>query len=301
MSEDTQRWQLGDVRFTAVVEAETVGIPPEFFFPDASADLVRSVDLEPGVAGEDGTIGLRVQAVVIEAGGRTVLVDPCVGNHKPRSQFFWDQQDWPFMERFRAAGFTPEGIDLVVHTHLHADHVGWDTHLVDGRWAPTFTNARHLYVDGELARLRASAEGGTGTDRDPDDAALHGDSVAPIVDAGLADIVAADTDLGDGLRLVPTFGHTPHHVALWVDTPAGSAALVGDSVLHPLQCALPELAFAGDQDVDATVATRKGLLDEVAASGALLMPAHFPARPVGRVRAEGAAWRFVPEEASTGA
>src|SRR5215207_9951636 len=264
MSEDTQRWQVGDVGLTAVVEAETVGIPPEFFFPDATAELVRSVDLEEGVAGEDGTIGLRVQAVVIEAHGRTVVVDPCVGDHKRRSQFFWDDQEWPFIERFRAAGFTPEGVDLVVHTHLHADHVGWDTHLVGDRWAPTF-------------------------------------SIAPILEAGLADIVAADTDLGDGLRLVPTFGHTPSHVALWVDTSAGSAALVGDSILHPLQCALPDLAFAGDQDVPATVATRKGLLDEVATTGALLLPAHFPARPVGRVQAAGAGWRFVPEEGTAGA
>lgn len=295
MSEDTQRWQVGDVGLTAVVEAETVGIPPEFFFPDATADLVRSVDLEEGVAGEDGTIGLRVQAVVIEAHGRTVVVDPCVGNHKRRSQFFWDDQEWPFLERFRAAGFTTEGVDLVVHTHLHADHVGWDTHLVGDRWAPTFTNARHLYVDGELERVRASAA------EDPDDAAIHADSIAPILEAGLADIVAADTDLGDGLRLVPTFGHTPSHVALWVDTPAGSAALVGDSILHPLQCALPDLAFAGDQDVPATVATRKGLLDEVATTRALLLPAHFPARPVGRVQAAGAGWRFVPEEGTAGA
>ena len=295
MSEDTQRWQVGDVRFTAVVEAET-------------ADLLKAAPLADGVAGDDGTNGLRVQAVVIEAGGRTVLVDPCVGNHKPRSQFFWDQQEWPFLERFRAAGFTPEGVDLVVHTHLHADHVGWDTHLVDGAWVPTFVNARHLYVEGELDRLRTSATGphpaprdGGEVGPDPDDAALLGDSVAPVLDAGLADLVAADVDLGDGLRLAPTFGHTPHHVALWVDTPAGSAALVGDSILHPLQCIEPELAFAGDQDVDATVATRKGLLDEVASRGALLLPAHFPARPVGRIRAEGATWRFVPEESTTGA
>src|SRR4029450_5632684 len=100
----------------------------------------------------------RALSLVIEAGGRTGVVEPCVGNGRDRSLPLWNQQHWPFMERFRAAGFDPEEVDLVVHTHLHLDHVGWDTHRDGGRWVPTFTQARHLYV---AAAVGAQAAGPT--------------------------------------------------------------------------------------------------------------------------------------------
>lgn len=109
----------------------------------AAADL-------PGTATPDGTITFRVQAFVLERAGRTVLVDPCVGNGKRRSLPFWNDLSLPWLDRFAAAGFTPEQVDLVVHTHLHEDHLGWDTHTVEGEWVPTFLNARHVYVAEEL-------------------------------------------------------------------------------------------------------------------------------------------------------
>jgi glyoxylase-like metal-dependent hydrolase (beta-lactamase superfamily II) len=144
--ETTQSWTVGSARITAVVEAQTDHIPPVFFFPEADEELIlrhRSW-LAPHFADDEGRINLRVQAFVVEQAGRTIVVDPCVGNGKTRALPFWNQQEWPFMERFVAAGLDPSAVDLVVHTHLHADHVGWDTHLADGRWVPTFLNARHL-------------------------------------------------------------------------------------------------------------------------------------------------------------
>lgn len=120
-----QRFKVGDVTITSVIEDETLHIPPEFFFPDAkAADVMRHPWPRPDYADENGNIGLRVQAVVIEQAGRTILVDPCVGNDKVRPMPFWNEMSWPFMECFAEAGLDAASIDMVVHTHLHADHVG---------------------------------------------------------------------------------------------------------------------------------------------------------------------------------
>src|SRR5215218_1628712 len=132
MSEETRRWQVGSARVTSIVEAQTDGIPPAFFFPEADERLITGQPwLGPDYADVEGRIGLRVQAFVVEAAGRTVVVDPCVGSGKSREQPFWNEQSWPFLERLEAAGFDRHNVDLVVHTHLHVDHVGWDTHRVD--------------------------------------------------------------------------------------------------------------------------------------------------------------------------
>jgi glyoxylase-like metal-dependent hydrolase (beta-lactamase superfamily II) len=284
----TQRWTVGDATITSILEDETMHIPPELFFPDATAaEVAEHPWLVPDFADEHGNVGLRVHALVIEIDGRRVLVDPCVGNGKRREIPFWHQQDWPFMARFADAGFVPEAIDTVVHTHLHADHVGWDTHLDDGgSWVPTFTGARHLYTTAELEHRRA--------DDIPGVEEVYADSIEPIFAAGLADIVAEDADLGDGLRLEPTPGHTPGHVSLWVTSAGEQALITGDFLHHPVQCARPEWREIADHDAELGRATRRRLLDRAATTGALVVNAHFPTRPAGHVVADGDAWRFVP-------
>jgi glyoxylase-like metal-dependent hydrolase (beta-lactamase superfamily II) len=283
----TLRWTVGEATITSVLEAETWHIPPELFFPDATGPAVAEHDwLVPDFADEQGNIGLRVHALVVETAGRCVLVDPCVGNGKKRAFALWDDQDWPFLERFAEAGFAADRIDTVVHTHLHADHVGWDTHRDGDRWVPTFTAARHLYTAAELAFCRAGAQPGVEE--------VYADSVEPVFAAGLADIVDEDADLGDGLRLEPSTGHTPGHVSLWVESAGERALLTGDFLHHPVQCARPDLREIGDEDVEQARATRRRLLDRAATTGALLVNAHFPAHPAGRVVPDGDAWRFVP-------
>jgi glyoxylase-like metal-dependent hydrolase (beta-lactamase superfamily II) len=283
----TTRWTVGDATITSVVEEQTERVPPEFFFPDASADAVlRHRWVVPDFADEQGTISLRVQAFVVETGNRRVLVDPCVGNGKTRALPFWHDQSWPFLERFSEAGFSPPTIDTVVHTHLHADHVGWDTHREDGAWLPTFTRARHLYTAAELEDCRTN--GMPGED-------VYGDSVAPIVAAGLADVVDEAADLGDGLRLEPTPGHTPGHVSLWIESGGESALITGDFLHHPVQCAEPSWAEVADHDVDLARATRRRMLARAAARGALFIGTHFGTHPAGRVVADGDVWRFLPQ------
>lgn len=284
---DTQRWTVGAATITRIVEAETPGIPPELFFPAATADDVTRHDwLVPDFAAADGTISFAVQAFVIDVGSRRILVDPCVGNGKHLSFAFWNEQTYPFWERFESAGFDAASVDLVVHTHLHEDHIGWGTRFLDGSWTPTFTNARYLYNEAELAHRRAS-------DAERGDAA-YAESIQPVFDAGLADIVEVEADLGDGLRLERSAGHTPGHVSLWIESEGEVALVSGDFLHHPLQCAEPHLAEIGDADVEGARATRRRMLSAAVASDALFLGTHFPTAPAGRIVAAGDAFRFDP-------
>jgi glyoxylase-like metal-dependent hydrolase (beta-lactamase superfamily II) len=283
-----QRWTVGDCTITSVLEEETAHIPPEAFFPEASAAAVaRHAWLVPDFADPRGTIAMRVQAFVVQVAGRTIVVDPCVGNGKTLAVPFWNRRTWPFLERFAEAGFAPERVDTVVHTHLHADHVGWDTRLDGERWVPTFASARHLYSARELAWCKAG--GNPGID------GVYAQSIAPVVDAGLADVVAEDADLGDGLRLEPTPGHTPGHVTLWIASRGARVMISGDFLHHPVQCAEPAWAEVGDENADVARATRRRMLARATEPGVLFVGTHFPTRPAGRVVADGDAWRFVPE------
>jgi glyoxylase-like metal-dependent hydrolase (beta-lactamase superfamily II) len=282
----TQRWKVGSATITSVVESQD-DIPPGFLLPDATEAMVqRHPWLVPDWADADGNIGIRIQAFVVEIDGTTVLVDPCVGNHKVRWLPMWNMLDTPFMDRLAAAGVVPTAVELVVHTHLHADHVGWDTHLDGDAWVPTFTNARHLYTEAELEHVRTFLLPGED---------VYGDSIAPIFDAGLADVVEPDADLGHGLRLEPTPGHTPGHTSLWVESDGEVAVCIGDFMHSPLQFAEPHLAEIADADADLARETRARMLRALARTGALVLGAHFPSRPGGRVIAAGDAYRFHAE------
>lgn len=290
--ERSERWQFGEITITCVVEGQFEHIPPELFFPAATAEQVAAHEwLVPTWADAEGRIGLRVQALVVETPTRRILVDPCVGNGKTLTMPFWNDQSFPFLERFHEAGFDPLTIDVVLHTHLHEDHIGWDTQRIDGAWVPTFPNARHVYVREAIDALRTS-------DR-PDSANALRESIDPIVAAGLADIIdgpaGAPLDLGEGLGMVATPGHMAGHVSLWIQ-PEGSTERVlitGDFVHHPVQLGEPEWAEVADVDADVARATRRRMFTEAATAGAFVIGTHFPTQPAGRIVPHGDTWRFV--------
>jgi glyoxylase-like metal-dependent hydrolase (beta-lactamase superfamily II) len=284
-----QRWAAGNATVTSIVEDQTDGIPPKFFFPGlASDDIQRIPWLDERYTSGDGTIGLRVQATVIEVAGHLAVVDPCIGNGKRRHQPFWDRQNWPFMKRFDAAGFDPEKVDLVVHTHLHVDHVGWGTRFDGDQWIPTFPNARYVYVAGELDRLR--------TFPGEDDKEVYTDSVEPIFAAGLAELVDNSADIGCGLQFAATPGHTPDHASLWFTSGDARVLITGDAVHHPFQIARPDIGFTSDDQPELARETRTALLRQVATLGCHVFGTHFPTLPYGRVVPDRGTWRFHPEE-----
>ncbi len=278
------RWRIGDVRVCRVVELEGP-VPASFFFAGGSPEQVRRhAWLKPHFATPDDRLLASVHALVIESEGRRILVDTCVGNDKVRSNPIWHRMQSRFLEDLAGAGFPAESIDTVVCTHLHVDHVGWNTRLVADRWVPTFPRARYLFGRREFEYWSAAPQGADGD--------ILGDSVRPVVEAGRVDLVESDHRLSDEVALEPTPGHTPGHVSVRIRSGGSEAVVTGDLAHHPIQCAEPDWAVRFDVDPLAARATRRSFLEKQADSGVLVIGTHFATPTAGRVVSSGAAWRF---------
>ncbi|WP_043621570.1 MBL fold metallo-hydrolase [Nonomuraea candida] len=265
-------WTAGELTIHRVDEIE---LPPQtgpWLLPEATPDVVTATPwLRPAFAGDAGGLRLSSHSFVFTAGGVRVLVDTGIGNGKRRANPAWDNLDTPYLSRLAAAGYIPEDIDLVILTHLHTDHVGWNT-LPDG--APTFPNARYV-------TSRAEWDHWASVDMEEPRRAMFRDSVHPVREAGLLDLVdvpAGGVEAAPGVRLVPTPGHTPGHVAVR----AGTALITGDCVHHPVQLRHPDITSCVDVDPRQAVATRRRLLASLAGTGTLLLGSHF-APPTGGV------------------
>lgn len=277
------QWRIGDVTVTSVVETEGP-TPGQFLFADATADaILRHRWLQPHFADERGRLIARVQLLVIESEGRRIAVDTCVGNDKERSVPAWHLRQLPFLDWMSAAGFAPESIDLVACTHLHVDHVGWNTMLVDGAWVPTFPNARYVFGRTEFEHWRREPQ------RDGD---VFGDSVQPVVDAGLVDLVDDHHPLTSEVSYEPTPGHTPGHLSVRIRSRGEVAVITGDLMHHPILAAEPTWSSHFDSDVEMARATRHRFVAEQAASGCLVIGTHFASPTAGRFVPDGDVHRF---------
>lgn len=283
--EDLKRWTVGDVRITRLLELPPMAFDPAMFLQTTREEIVRRRDwLVPDYATEAGDIILHFQAFIIEAGGKRIMVDPCIGNDKHRSHPSLHMLDTDFLARLALVGFPRESIDVVLCTHLHVDHCGWNTMLVDGRWVPTFPNARYLFARAEFDYARSGVD-------DADAPTIFADSVKPILDAGLADLIEPGHHIVDGVRLEPTPGHTPGHCSVIISSGRQEAILTGDVIHHPVQAALPDVSSNFCWNEAAGIATRRALLDRAASRRALMIAAHF-AGPTGvYVKPDGDAWR----------
>jgi glyoxylase-like metal-dependent hydrolase (beta-lactamase superfamily II) len=277
-------WRIGNVTVTRVVEIEGP-TTATWVLPDAvPEELARIPWLAPRFVRPDGKLLMSVQALVIASQGRRILVDTCVGNDKRRAVSAWNQRAGPFLDELAAAGFRRGSIDRVVCTHLHVDHVGWNTMLRGGAWVPTFPNARYLIG-------RAEWEHWAGEPEDPEQPVMS-DSVRPIVDAGLVDLVTPDAQLTDEVWLEPTPGHTPGHVSVRIASAGANAVITGDVMHHPCQIARPEWASRFDWDVELARQTRRRVLARWAEEGWLVIGTHFPAPTAGTIVKDGAGLGF---------
>ena len=279
------QWQIGDIKITRIVEVEIAG-GTRFILPDALRDAVKPIDwLRPHFADDDGNLIMSIHALVVETPGRRIIVDTCLGNDKQRDIPVWHMRSGPFLSDLAAAGYARESIDTVLCTHLHVDHVGWNTMLVDGRWQPTFPRARYLFGREEWEHW--DAEGS----KDQMGVAID-DSVRPIVEAGLHELVEVDQDLGDGLTLEPTRGHTPGHVSLRIRSRGEEALITGDFVHHPCQMARLDWCSSADFDREQARETRLRMLESLADKPVLVIGTHFATPSAGKVVRDGDAYRL---------
>jgi len=241
--------------------------------------------LEPLSLAPGDYFNLTMQAYVVRTPHHTILVDSCLGNDKPRTHAPWNMKsDDNFMRALAAVGLTVEDIDYVMCTHLHSDHVGWNTRLVNGRWVPTFPNARYVFGQREYASMQERYA--------VDRYAAYADSVLPIVEAGRADLVADDYHLGDHVRILPTPGHTAGHVAFCLGKQRDDVVVSGDLIHVPLQMRYPELTFGRPKDAAQAAATCRTFLERFCDTPTVCCTAHFPAPSVGRIKRWGRGYRM---------
>jgi glyoxylase-like metal-dependent hydrolase (beta-lactamase superfamily II) len=280
-------WRIGDVTVTRILELEATG-GSRFILPQATREVVQEIGwLAPHFADETGRLKMSVHALVVQTPKRRIIVDTCIGNDKQRDIPTWSHLQTSFLADLASAGFARESIDTVLCTHLHVDHVGWNTMLVDGAWVPTFPNARYLLGRAEFDYWRAEDEG-----RDDLSTSPFHDSVKPVFDAGLVDLVETDHRVCDEISLEPTLGHTPGHVSVRIRSKGEEALITGDFIHHPCQLARPEWASLADYDEQASTATRGRVFKALEGTSVLMIGTHFAAPTAGHVVRDGEAWRL---------
>ena len=262
------------------VEEMTATMPLAMFGEDLVA---RNADwLYPRWANTDGTWGMVVQSWIVVVDDRVVVIDPCVGNGRSLPHFpIFDNLDTPFIERFAATGIRPEDVTQVFCTHLHSDHCGWNTTLRDGRFVPTFPNARYLLAQKELDRWNPDLPGYRHV---PENAGIFAASVQPVIEAGLVDVVGEHHRISPSLQTQPAYGHTLGHTVVHLASAGKEAWFTGDVFHHPIELIHPEIDANTCDDFAQTIVTRNRLVAEFVARGALIIPAHFVAPHVGHLR-----------------
>ncbi len=279
-------WRIGRVALKKIVELEVTG-GSRFLLPQAVPSEILPIDwLFPHFADERGRLRMSIQAFLVETPGRRMIVDTCLGNDKQNRRIpHWNERSGPFLADLEKAGWPRESIDTVLCTHLHVDHVGWNTMLENGRWVPTFPNARYLLGRTEFQHWREE-EGRE------DMKAVFADSVLPVFDKGLVDLVESDGRVAEEITLVPTPGHTPGHLSLRICSEGEEALITGDFMHHPCQIARPDWSSTADSDPEAARRTRERMLSELSQTEALVIGTHFSGPSAGRIRREGETFRL---------
>lgn len=281
--------RVGKLLLSRAVEMQ-MEFDPKTFFPETTAEqwAPHKGWLQPGgMNPENGMLRLPCQSYIVRTSHHTILIDSCIGNHKerPARPTWHEKTDTQYMDALRQHGLKPEDIDYVMCTHMHSDHIGWNTQLVDGRWVPTFPNAKYVFSQKELDSWQAMDE--SKFSKQPIQ-----DSVLPIIAAGRAEMVSNDFALDDEVSVQPTPGHTPDHLAVNLASQGELAIMLGDMIHSPVQCQHPEWKVWADWDTDMATQTRIRMMEQLSEQETLVLTAHFPLPSAGWFRREGKAFRF---------
>ena len=277
---------IGDIKLRSLTEVQTTG-GSKFVLPQATPDAIQAIPwLIPTFADERGRLIMAVQSFLLEIGAKKILVDTGLGNDKTgRIVPTWNGRKDDFLERLAATGFGPDDVDIVVNTHLHVDHVGWNTRLVDGVWVPTFPKAR--YVTGRIDFSYWRDQTGDAEHRQ-----VFEDSVRPVADAGLYDLIDDGDEIVPGLNAVATPGHSIGHMSLKLRSGDQEAVLGGDVLHHACQLAHPEWSSTPDYDQRQSAATRRLFFAKLAGTPTLFFAGHAPDGIGGFIARDGEGFRL---------
>lgn len=279
------QWQIGDVTITRVVELETTG-GTRFILPDASPEAVKPIEwLHPHFMNEAGKLIMSIHALIVETPTHRMIVDTCLGNDKKRNIPAWNMLQSSFLEDISKAGYARETIDTVLCTHLHVDHVGWNTMWVGERWLPTFPHARYLLGKKEW-------EYWSNEEAHQDYGDVMEDSVRPVFEAGLVELVEMDHKVCDEVWLEPTTGHTPGHVSVRISSKGKEALITGDCIHHPCQMARLDWGSTADYNPEAARKTRHSLCERYANTPTLIIGTHFATPTAGYLVRDGESYRL---------
>jgi|TARA_B100000315_G_scaffold247536_1_gene276336 glyoxylase-like metal-dependent hydrolase (beta-lactamase superfamily II) len=280
-----ESWKIGDVEIHRVVDL-LMDMPTVFLFPEGSPDELTQHHgwLIPHFLQADGqTMTVSVHTFVIRSGDATIVVDTCIGNNKERDAPNWNKRNSDFLERLSERGAARAAVDMVLCTHLHVDHVGWNTILENDRWVPTFPKAKYLIGREEWAFWEH--------EDDPFGKQAKADSILPIVESDLVQFVETDHRLTDEVCLVPTPGHTPGHVSVLIRSRGEQAIITGDLFHHPLQFAHPGWKDIADVDGETAERTRHAFMHQYG-DETLVLGTHFASPTAGHIVRDGEFWRF---------
>lgn len=281
---DNLSWQIGNVKITQIIELdECEGLQEAI--PNATSENLSKIPwLTPNFINNKGKFKSQISSFIVESMNSFIMIDTGVGNNKKRTNYpFWSNLKTNFLERLKQSF---PNIDFLMSTHLHLDHVGWNTILVDGNWVPTFPNTRYLIVDEEFnywkefpsKELKADVEG-------------IKDSVMPVYDAGLVDLVPSDYTITSEVLLIPTPGHTPGHVSILIKSKGKQAVITGDSLHHPCQVAHPQWETI-DTNKEQANKSRKALLEQFADTDTLFIGSHFAPPTAGYLHRDGTGFKL---------
>ena len=285
------KWKVGDTTITKITEI----IYPDFsdVLPTATPEVVKKVKwLFPHFVTPEGKLSLSIHSLIVDTPGAKLVVDTCIGNGRDREPMsVMSNLNTSYLEDMIAAGYPPESINYVLCTHLHLDHVGWNTRLVNGKWVPTFPKASYLMDKKEIA-FYGNIDANATEEFMQVQRRVYADSVQPVFDAGLAKPVEGPAPVCEGVRLVPTPGHTPGHCSVLIESRGEKALITGDFIHHPIQFHDPGLATPFDVDNAAAIATRRRVFNEYADTPTLIIGTHFAGPTAGKLVRDGDGYRL---------
>jgi glyoxylase-like metal-dependent hydrolase (beta-lactamase superfamily II) len=291
--EHIRSWKIGSVEITRLVEVSGWEDDIGMLWTDAGPkDVLKHPWLQPHWATPEGKMIISFQCFVMRTANRQIMLDTCIGSDRQREFPVFTNMQSSFLEDLTHAGFSLDSIDTVLCTHLHFDHVGWNTRLVDGQWVPTFPNARYLFSKAEYDHWCHL--------RDTDgyhDLNHMFDAVGPVVDAGLVDLIDPEShQVCPEIKLMPTPGHTPDHISIMIESEGEKAVITGDMMHNPIQIAEPQVFGRFDMVKEIARDTRMKFVEQMANTNTIVIGSHFSDPTAGHVIKDASGTRFKPYE-----